>query len=401
MSAFMTRSNLLALFVSSALLFSPQGVEAVATPRAASNSYTCTEAFVPITASAQNVRFNAAAPKTQLELAAIVSSAVAINSNYSAQVVDATNPSQTISGTWKLYTKTCIPAKWNGNVQVLVHGLFATHSYFEYPYNKSLSYLDVAASEGNAVVNYDRLGIGASDHPDGINIVQSALDIEMLHQLVGYLKKRSQFAKATQWISVGHSYGSMISSAVMSKYPTDFTKVVLTGYSPTTNNNGVLAAYAFSAYIASKQNPLLFGRYNNDSSYFVTESASHDLYGFFNGPPGEYYSTDVFDNFVATKGAISFGQFLTMAAVTKYWPAQAFTGDVLIVTGVHDLPGCAGNCYQGSDGVSVLSGSNAVFPNAKSLATYIPGNTGHAVFHHYTAPAVFGVINSWLDGNYH
>ncbi|KAF8305192.1 hypothetical protein DL93DRAFT_2183040 [Clavulina sp. PMI_390] len=382
MSAFLARSNLFSLFIASALLLLPEGINAVAIRRATSSSYTCTEAYVPITATAQNIRFDATAPKTQLELAAIISASVAVNSNFTTDTIDKKNPNQTISGTWKLYTKRCIPKKWNGNVQVLVHGIAASHSYFEYPQNKTISYLDVAASGGNAVVNYDRLGVGESDHPDGINVVQSALDIEMLHQLVGYLKKRPH----------------ALTGVVMSKYPNDFTRAILTGFSPTTENNGVAGTYSFSPAIASQQNPQLFGRYNNDSSYVVTESSTHDLYSFFDGPPGVHYSADVFNNFVATKGAWTYGQQLTKDMLAGYFPAGSYTGDILVVTGEHDLPGCGGNCYQGTNGASVLTESGAFFPNAKSIATYIPANTAHAVFQHYTAPAVFGVINSWLNG---
>lgn len=51
------------------------------------------------------------------------------------------------------------------------------------------------------------LGVGLSDHPDGILFVQSSVEIELLYQLILHFKADKRFAKATSFIGVGHSYG--------------------------------------------------------------------------------------------------------------------------------------------------------------------------------------------------
>lgn len=49
--------------------------------------------------------------------------------------------------------------------------------------------------------------MGESDHPDGLHVVQSTMDIEILNALAIYYKKDSRFVRAEEFVLVGHSYG--------------------------------------------------------------------------------------------------------------------------------------------------------------------------------------------------
>ena len=49
--------------------------------------------------------------------------------------------------------------------------------------------------------------MGQSDHPDGLNVVQSTMDIEILNAVGLYFKKDARFSHAKDFVVVGHSYG--------------------------------------------------------------------------------------------------------------------------------------------------------------------------------------------------
>lgn len=50
--------------------------------------------------------------------------------------------------------------------------------------------------------------------------------------------------------------------------------------------------------------------------------------------------------------------------------ASNFTGDVLVVTGSHDLVYCAGGCIR--NGTNLPAEVQTLYPNAGSFETYIP-----------------------------
>lgn len=80
------------------------------------------------------------------------------------------------------------------------------HSYWQFDYGDEYNYIRAATKAGNAVFSYDRLGVGMSDHPDGIQVVQTPMEIEIAHQLVEYVKKDSRF-KSAKFVGIGHSFG--------------------------------------------------------------------------------------------------------------------------------------------------------------------------------------------------
>lgn len=58
---------------------------------------------------------------------------------------------------------------------------------------------------------------------------------------------------------------------------------------------------------------------------------------------------------------------------------------------------CGGNCYQALDGeANLLQPAKKLFPASSDFSIYIPGETGHAVNMHYSAPETFVVIQDWI-----
>lgn len=68
--------------------------------------------------------------------------------------------------------------------------------------------------------SYDRLGVGKSDTPDGLNVVQAPLEVEIAHQLIQMLRA-GKFGHFSKVVGVGHSFGSIITQAITSQYPAD------------------------------------------------------------------------------------------------------------------------------------------------------------------------------------
>src|SRR5262249_48040242 len=94
-------------------------------------------------------------------------------------------------------------------VQLLLHGSTYARYYWDFPYQpEHYSYVRAATKRGYATFNLDRIGNGASDHPNG-NLVNMDANAFVVHQVVQALRAgqvtSQSFAKV---IVVGHSMGS-------------------------------------------------------------------------------------------------------------------------------------------------------------------------------------------------
>src|SRR5947209_11866786 len=99
-------------------------------------------------------------------------------------------------------------------VQLLVHGGTYGHIYWDYTYQPDMySYVQYMTKAGYATFNFDRIGVGESDHPSAALVTIQA-DAYVLSQLVSDLKTGAYGGPAFQKILlVGHSVGSAISIA--------------------------------------------------------------------------------------------------------------------------------------------------------------------------------------------
>ena len=121
-------------------------------------------------------------------------------------------------------------------VQVLTHGIGFDRSYWNLPFNDfNYSYTNTAVDTfGFATLSYDRLGIGASQHGDPLNIVQSWLQMAALEALSTMLRAGSipGVPKFNKVLHVGHSFGSIQTVGVLRTRPDIWDGVALTGFSP-------------------------------------------------------------------------------------------------------------------------------------------------------------------------
>jgi len=99
-------------------------------------------------------------------------------------------------------------------VQLLVHGGTYGHIYWDFTYQPALySYVQYMTKAGYATFNFDRIGVGESDHPLPALVTIQA-DAYVLSQLVTDLKTGAYGGPAFQKVLlVGHSVGSAISIA--------------------------------------------------------------------------------------------------------------------------------------------------------------------------------------------
>ncbi len=147
--------------------------------------------------------------------------------------------------------------------------------------NLPSSYVDAAADAGYATFSYDRLGVGASDHPDPIEVVQASLEVEVAHALIQALRDGviggNTFYKV---VGIGHSLGSIqvkqlqreffwlsfdqrliyfIQSVGLAvRYPQDLDAMILQGFSINIQALGLTIA-DWSSAMACQNSPGRFG----------------------------------------------------------------------------------------------------------------------------------------------
>lgn len=182
-----------------------------------------------------------------------------------------------VNGTYAINSKLCVPVNSSlaqnlNTIQFLTHGATLGIQYWDIA--PGYSYVDAAAKAGYATFSYDRLGVGKSDHPDPIQVVQAYIHVEIAHQLVQFLRTAQigGFAFKTV-VGVGHSAGSTISQAVTTKYPRDFDSVILTGTSISVTYVGTGLA-SFSLQIANTDTSRRFVGIANG---YLTQSTSQSI----------------------------------------------------------------------------------------------------------------------------
>lgn len=233
---------------------------------------------VPVTASNEKFLF-----KEPINQFAVTDSFFELLKANSTQAADINGGKATISQTFNIAGKLCYPNNWSGSsstVQFLTHGIGFNQLYWDFA--EGYSYIDVAAKAGYPTFSFDRLGTGASDHPDPIQIVQAAIQVEIIHVLVSLLRA-GKLADATfnNVVGVGHSFGSIQSVGVAANYPKDFDAVVLTGFS-TDSAPLPLTIADFNPAIASLNEPAKFSGLSN--GYLLVDNAIGNQFAFYHYP---------------------------------------------------------------------------------------------------------------------
>ena len=200
---------------------------------------------------------------------------------------------------------------------------------------------DVGLPNFLATLAYDRLGIGQSAHPDGIDVVQSTYEAAQSIVIASMLRA-GQFSGIPSFdtvVGIGHSYGSAMLVLNSIFAPDIFNASVLTGFSGNATA-GPLGVPGFASEIANAAYPDRFGSLGNE--YLSTPDVSADQKEFFHYPN---YTQGALDLFTTTKGEYTIGQINTIPGGVPDRP-QPYTKPTLIVTGANDAPFCGCAIFQ-------------------------------------------------------
>ncbi|ESZ98065.1 hypothetical protein SBOR_1596 [Sclerotinia borealis F-4128] len=344
----------------------------------------CFSGKVPVPVIATTTKLLLPKLASQTEVTQIFQELLQSNSNI---VTTAYGGTSAINQTFQIDATYCVPTSNSSakTIQILTHGIGLDKSYWDI--SPGYSYVDAAAVAGYATLAYNRLGVGGSDHPDPLQIVQASIDVEIQHGLTsliwqGWLNKNFKSV-----IGVGHSYGSIIQLAQNAKYPNDVNGTVLTGFV----NDVASLSYTIAANnpaVAAINNPKLWG--NLSYGYVVHDTAISIQLPFFRAP---YFPESTFNHQVAQKQTYTIGQQFTLPTI--YSTAPKFTGPVDIVIGRYDFPFCKGMCNHPIDLAAATIPVLYPAANAKSESFVVP-DSGHLINAHYRAGAQFDHINGFL-----
>ncbi|KAF2706113.1 catalytic protein [Pleomassaria siparia CBS 279.74] len=348
---------------------------------------------VPVVATTVEVLYKG--PANNYELTEFITNFLRRESDTFATSIGGTN---TVSDTFAIYSKLCVPAdppettKDLTSIQILTHGGTLDHTYWDFA--PGYSYVDAAAVKGYATFSYDRLGAAKSAHPDPWQVVQAPLQVEIAHALVQKLKSGKIGGIAFQKVvGVGHSLGAALTQGVSRLHPDDFDAVALTGHSAFSEGGGTGFAAAAQQIANTLPDRSEFKKLPN--GYFTLGPGPQTLqFAFFYYP---HFDTNIFAKEFETRQTNAIGETLTLGGI--YLPTT-FTKPVQILNGQQDWFYCQGNCL--AHGGDVTADALAIFyPDrdaSKSQAMTIP-DMGHNINLHYGRLEAFEKTLNFISGS--
>ncbi|KAK1065035.1 hypothetical protein LTR74_008311, partial [Friedmanniomyces endolithicus] len=184
---------------------------------------------------------------------------------------------------------------------------------------------------------------------------------------------------------VGHSYGSILSHALVATNPSLSDGIVLTGYSTNATWQGEFLI-STNFHLAKENQPQRFG---NRSAGFVTWADElANQYIFLSYP---HFDPAVLAYAETHKYPFSVSEVLTGGVVP--YNAANFTKPVLMISGDADLIFCGSDCH------GILEQAAPLFPAAEPFETYVQPDTGHGMNLHYNASGTYAVILDFLKSH--
>jgi pimeloyl-ACP methyl ester carboxylesterase len=275
----------------------------------------------------------------------------------------------------------CYKPNRNNTVHLLISGATEGHTYWDFPLQpERYSYVRALTDAGYAAFNFDRIGIGESDHPpaDQVTIQANAF---VVHQVVQALHdgRLGTFAKV---ILVGHSLGSGIAVVEAALY-SDVDGVILTGFLHAAGP----AFASLGPIIYPANNDPRFAGQNIPDGYLTTLPGTRSpLFWIPNLEPGVMEAEEFF------KETITTGELNTFPPLV-FSPnnAQGIHAPVLIVIGQYDNIFCTPpQCSEAQIEPTYYA------PEAQVEIKVIPRG-GHALNLHRNAPSVFATVLEWSN----
>jgi len=273
----------------------------------------------------------------------------------------------------------------NKTLQVLVSGAGYGAVYWDFPYQPdTYSYARAALRAGDAIFNFDRLGMGHSDHPLG-----AALDVDtqayVLYQAIAALTTARVFNAV---VTLGHSFGSTVALAHALTYPGQVNGIVLTGFIHNFNPD-FGKAMGQSISVAALSGPLAGDIV--DPTYMISKPDSRGTV---------FYTADNVDPEViatdnATRETTAVGELISMS---RYFRDQskALTVPVMIIVGENDFVVC-GNQLDCTDHAAVIAHEKSFYPAASCPEITVLDDTNHNTNLHRNAQANFALMQDWIS----
>ncbi|EJD40389.1 alpha/beta-hydrolase [Auricularia subglabra TFB-10046 SS5] len=295
-----------------------------------------------------------------------------------------------LSATYNIGLHFCEPGTRDAKtLLVLLHGATYDSVYWDFPYQAdTYSFVRHAVARGYATLSVDRLGTGLSDRPDPLNAVQFPSEVEIVKKILALarsggiptgVRTHCAFEKI---VLVGHSMGSVLSNCIINAAPELVSAVVFTGFShfplskETNDAAGIVPAPDASPRFATY-----------DPNYLSTRDLASRTAVFF-GPHGKY-DPRVAEVDEGLKDVVPAGVIATLGMCIT--AAPNFAGDVLLITGDHDLI----FCDPDKSCRNVLN-EGMYYPRARSFESVLVPDTAHNLNLHLNAPQTYGKITGWL-----
>ncbi|KAL9050729.1 MAG: hypothetical protein Q9162_006469 [Coniocarpon cinnabarinum] len=388
----MTNLSLCMLSLAIANALPPPSTHSIPATQASSSRSTGGESLCELLTIPVNITTNATKfdldPTSQAEVTQIIQDLASVNSTF---VAEHTVGTQIVSGIFNIGAQLCHPSTSTdakkGAIQLLTHGLGLNRHYWDVA--RGYSYVDAATKAGYATLSYDRIGVGASEHPDGINTVQSSLGVEVLHALITHLKAGKVTDTVYDHVAcVAHSYGSVLQARHDALYPADCAAIIATGISDTMDalpDTLLSEDLTIASHIIASFEDL-------SNAYTIAPSPvsfqqSLLLYPFF-----EEKIADA--SFEAVRDVWALGDVLTLNGDTV--PAKEVTAPVLVLDGLRDFTACGGDCTQPYDRAEGYSWM--IYPGASKRRTVLVPEVGHGINLQSNAGSAFESMLAFLKG---
>lgn len=287
---------------------------------------------------------------------------------------------------------------WTGSlagktVQVLISGSTYGSVYWDSEYQPATySYVDAAVDDGYATFNYDRTGIGMSDHPNNPADVTVPAEAYVTHQIIQKLRQGAiEHTPIARVMTVSHSLGAGIAVEEAANYK-DVDGVVLTGFMPTFNVAG--ATSALSNNYPAVQDPIFKGT-GLDVGYFTSRPGTRGT-SFYNLADADPAAISMDER---TKQTGTTGEQATFIDALDANYTRQIQAPVLIANGEKDgffcVPTGQDPSLECSEAAALMTRAQANFDPSASLETYVLPIAGHSLNLHRNAPQLFDAVGGW------
>jgi len=278
-------------------------------------------------------------------------------------------------------------------VQLLLHGATYARYYWDFPFQpEHYSYVRAATKRGYATFNLDRIGNGASDHPDG-NLVDMNANAFVVHQVVEALRAGEVASQSFEKvIVVGHSMGSFVTINYAGSYPDEADGIILTGFLHDANFD-FINSVVLPVFYPATLDPKFAGQFLNYDYLTALPGTRGDALYYLPNVNPEVLALDESLKQTTTIGELSTGPGMIFDPISSQ-----IEGPVQVVIGEFDYIFC-GHLLNCSDKAAVQSYEQTFYGDPACVETAVISDAGHDLNLHTNADAAYSQMLSWADRN--